>query len=83
MLAFSDADLRAPFYTANADAGWISSGRVQPIFDSTDNATYFPSDFFDSLDDSTGSILSYRYAAIIDNFRSFLPALQGASLTQV
>uniref|UniRef100_A0A7S4P2K4 G-protein coupled receptors family 3 profile domain-containing protein n=1 Tax=Paramoeba aestuarina TaxID=180227 RepID=A0A7S4P2K4_9EUKA len=87
VLSYSDADLRSPFYTANADAGWISSSRVAPIFDDTDRSEYFPDDFEDDLVEGSSNgetyTLSYKYTAILDNFRSFLPDLQADALTQV
>ena len=80
VLAYTDAELRAPLLEAPRTVDWFLSTRTREIWNETDANVFLPPDFEESLVVdllSTGStdVFSVRYSTLIDNYRTFSDTL--------
>ena len=84
VLAYTDAELRAPLLEAPRTVDWFLSTRTRQIWDEPDADVFLPPDFQESLVVdllSTGStdVFSVRYSTLIDNSRTFSDTLAGTA----
>ena len=80
VLAYTDAELRAPFFEATGDADWVLISRSAGIWDDADVDNFLPPDFRDTFivdlfSIGSSSIFSMKYTTLLDNSRTFSDTL--------
>ena len=81
VLAYTDAELRAPSFEATGDADWVLTSRTINLWNETDADIFLPTNVVDTFvtdlfsTGSTDSVFSMQYATLLDNYRTFSDTL--------
>ena len=84
VLAYTNAQLRAPTFVANNATGPVMSIKIATILDEPDVFDYVPEDYFDYLTDRPGTLqFNFKYASARDAARSYDDKLARLALSDL